>query len=126
MANKNKSKVKTINVSEFKQWISGICDMQPKDWCPDAAQWKMIRGKIESLQDIPSQVVNNGSGWNNQSQFPRMEPEILQSGFNNQPVQQQTFLPAPTPSTPAGMTQEMLNNLAKPVDTGAPYESNFA
>lgn len=40
-----------ISISEFKQWLSGVEDMQPDDWVPDSIQWAKIRAKIESLAD---------------------------------------------------------------------------
>lgn len=40
-----------ITISEFKQWLSGVEDMQPDDWVPDSGQWAKIRAKIECLAD---------------------------------------------------------------------------
>lgn len=40
-----------ISVSDFKHWLSGVEDMQPADWVPDAEQWKKIRAKINQLSD---------------------------------------------------------------------------
>lgn len=40
-----------VTVGEFKQWLSGVEDMQPTDWTPDSGQWKKIREKIRLLID---------------------------------------------------------------------------
>ncbi len=51
MSNKRKTKDQTISVAEFKQWLSGVEDMQPGDWIPNSEQWKKIRAKIAQLSD---------------------------------------------------------------------------
>lgn len=52
MSVKKKNKGTTeISISEFKQWLSGVEDMQPTGWVPDEAQWKKIRAKIDALSE---------------------------------------------------------------------------
>lgn len=52
------SKDQTITVSEFKQWLSGVEDMQPTGWVPNEEQWKKIRAKIASLsEDVFEEIV---------------------------------------------------------------------
>lgn len=46
-----KAAQETISISEFKQWLSGVEDMQEADWVPDAAQWAKIRAKVELLSE---------------------------------------------------------------------------
>lgn len=54
-AKRNKGKAtETINVSEFRQWLSGVEDMQPDGWSPTAEQWKKIRAKIDALSEEAS------------------------------------------------------------------------
>jgi hypothetical protein len=64
MATKKKQAApKRYTVKEFKTWIEGISEFQPADWCPDAAQWKIIREKIGNLNDEVEvrRVSNNQS-----------------------------------------------------------------
>lgn len=45
-----------LSVSDFKQWLAGVEDMQPSGWSPDVDQWKKIRAKIDLLNDEPEVV----------------------------------------------------------------------
>lgn len=40
-----------ITVAEFKQWLSGVEDMQEDGWVPDAGQWAKIRAKVDLISD---------------------------------------------------------------------------
>ncbi len=44
---------KTISVKEFRMWIQGVEEMQAEEWVPDARQWKLIRAKIDLIDDTP-------------------------------------------------------------------------
>lgn len=60
MAARKKTTAKTQTIAEFKAWIEGIEELQPKDWCPDPSQWKLIRKKISqivSTEPAPRQFV---------------------------------------------------------------------
>lgn len=35
-----------LTLAEFRAWLSGVEDLHPKNWHPDAAQWKLIRDKM--------------------------------------------------------------------------------
>lgn len=50
-AKRKTAKDQTITVSEFKQWLSGVEDMQQAGWVPNDEQWKKIRSKIAALSD---------------------------------------------------------------------------
>lgn len=55
MANKRKQVQSTatgISAKELKFWLKGILEFQSKDWLPNAEQWKNIRDKIFSLEDV--------------------------------------------------------------------------
>lgn len=41
----------SITISEFKQWLAGVEDMQEAGWVPDATQWAKIRAKVELLAE---------------------------------------------------------------------------
>lgn len=53
---KRKTQEASISISEFKQWLSGVEDMQEPGWVPDAAQWSKIRAKVELLAEDDIQV----------------------------------------------------------------------
>lgn len=42
-------KTKKITLAEFRAWLEGVEELQPKSWVPDAAQWKLIRNKIKCI-----------------------------------------------------------------------------
>lgn len=43
---------KTVSVSEFKNWLTGVLDFQPDNWTPNLEQWKKILDKIQSLEEL--------------------------------------------------------------------------
>lgn len=53
---KRKAQEANISISEFKQWLAGVEDMQEDGWVPDAVQWAKIRAKVELLADEEIQV----------------------------------------------------------------------
>lgn len=42
---------KKQTLAEFRAWLSGVEELQPADWAPNAAQWKTIREKIDSIAE---------------------------------------------------------------------------
>lgn len=54
--NKRKAQEASISISEFKQWLAGVEDMQEDGWVPDAVQWAKIRAKVELLAEEDIQV----------------------------------------------------------------------
>lgn len=48
-----KKAVKKYTLTEFKAWLEGIEEIQPNDWHPDPAQWKMIRERIGGIVEPP-------------------------------------------------------------------------
>lgn len=42
-------KTKQITLAEFRAWLEGVEELQPKSWVPDATQWKLIRNKIKCI-----------------------------------------------------------------------------
>lgn len=46
---------KKLSLNEFRAWLSGVEEMQPEDWTPNANQWRTIRSKIEEVIDVPAQ-----------------------------------------------------------------------
>lgn len=51
--------IDTLTIAEFKQWLSGVEDMQPDNWTPDATQWAKIRSKIDCLVEPEDQPIVN-------------------------------------------------------------------
>ena len=52
---KEKEKAKLpISTKEFKMWLQGVEEMQTEEWVPDARQWKLIRAKIELIENTPA------------------------------------------------------------------------
>lgn len=49
-----KKKVTKISLKEFKAWLQGADDFHGKDWVPTPEQWKMIREKIDSIDEVAS------------------------------------------------------------------------
>lgn len=90
MSVKRKSKEPTtITIAEFKQWLSGVEDMQPDGWVPNAEQWKKIRAKIASVaesfeeaEDVPLTRT-----------APVSEPHYQQ--YNQPVVHHPQYTPAP-------------------------------
>jgi hypothetical protein len=52
-----KKQPNSINVSEFKSWMSGVEDMQADGWVPNKQQWDRIRSKIALLSDDTADVI---------------------------------------------------------------------
>jgi len=46
---------KKVTLAEFHAWLEGVEEMHADDWCPDANQWKVIRNKIKTIIDAPTQ-----------------------------------------------------------------------
>lgn len=65
---RKESKKESINVAFLKAWLLGIEDMNQPNWFPDEHQWRKIRDKIFSLEDVEyltsphnSNIINNGN-----------------------------------------------------------------
>lgn len=43
-----------VTVKEMKTWLDGYCSAHDTKWSPTPEQWKMIKGKIFSLEDTQS------------------------------------------------------------------------
>ena len=54
---------KKITLNEFRAWLEGIEELQPNDWSPSKEQWKLIRNKIDYIEEcvapvnIPAQSI---------------------------------------------------------------------
>jgi hypothetical protein len=56
---------KSQTLAEFKAWLQGITEIQPANWAPDAAQWRMIKDRIDNIieqefQPVQTQTIPTG------------------------------------------------------------------
>ena len=51
-----RKRTKKQTLSEFRAWLNGVEELQPEDWAPNAAQWKLIREKIDSIAEPKADV----------------------------------------------------------------------
>jgi hypothetical protein len=119
---------KTITISEFRHWLSGVEEMQPDDWCPDKRQWDRIREKIDSISSEPTNVVKQVAPHISGHQYADSQP-VYQ---DNRPVQLAPSgmgrVSAPPPS---GVLFGNAENPAFPIKTPTidtstgPYEPAF-
>jgi predicted transcriptional regulator len=43
------TKRKKVTLNEFKAWLEGVEELQPKNWSPSSEQWKLIRTKMDYI-----------------------------------------------------------------------------
>ena len=94
-----------LTLYEFRAWISGVEEMQPNNWVPDAGQWKTIRSKFNDIVEGPA-VVNRTINNNPFDQEPRSVRQAGPSGF---------VAPQPTMRAPSQPIE--LHNPNRPVET---------
>lgn len=122
MAARKKTTAKTQTIAEFKAWIEGIEELQPKDWCPDPSQWKLIRKKISqivSTEPAPRQFVPQPA-----QQFTppptAFQAPVPQGGVPNGEIVR-------TPVAPAGAAAELLKSKGPDTPVKTPdVEGKFA
>ena len=56
---RKRTKKQTLN--EFRAWLNGVEELQPEDWAPDAAQWKLIREKINNISEPRDSSVDTAT-----------------------------------------------------------------
>jgi hypothetical protein len=69
---------KKQTLAEFRAWLSGIEELQPENWAPDATQWKLIRDKIHSIIEPKASTAD-----------AEMLQKLIESMGNNAPAAQQ-------------------------------------
>ena len=84
------AKKKRVTLLEFKAWLEGVEELQPKDWSPTSDQWALIRAKIINIKEeppvaAPPMVLP--------VQSPPMQQNLMANGIRPAP---------PTPSIPVG------------------------
>lgn len=53
-----KKRNKKISLKEFRAWLEGVEELQPKDWSPSSEQWKLIRDKIKYINDAETELLS--------------------------------------------------------------------
>ena len=120
------AKRKRITLSEFRAWLQGVEELQPKGWSPNPEQWKLIRDKIDAVVETKAQVVEQTHA-QNAGQTPVFRPNMPRPTG-------QVFIPPPPP-VPGGVPSDAvvtgvaprLGNLGPAEGVGAPGgPSSFA
>lgn len=89
------AKRKRLTLSEFKAWLQGVEELQPKGWSPTAEQWALVRSKIELISESSVTVTR----------VPVNESPVPNYGTRQAPPQQFNgagFIP-PAPPAPGGI-----------------------
>jgi len=131
MATRKRTKKQTL--AEFRAWLSGVEELQPDNWAPNADQWKLIRDKIDGITvpkvvpvaatPSPAAVANNAPYAMQAAHIPPPPPPA--GGVPTGPVT------APTPGAVAAMPQQAPVNISKAatpnMDTSdGNYDSSFS
>lgn len=91
---------KTISLVEFKAWLDGVEELHDSKWCPDAAQWKLIRNKIKSIDSSHTIVTTNSAP----EMSAKTQHEVTTSIATKQPRRNPVnLLSAPPPPVPGGV-----------------------
>lgn len=95
---------KKITLAEFRAWLEGVEELQPRGWTPDSTQWKRIRDKINSIEESSARGLTSGAVAPQQrfqapvqgapSMLPPPAPPV-QGGVPNLPVAPQGKLGIP-------------------------------
>jgi len=132
MAAKKKSN-KKVTHSEFISWLEGVESMQEENWTPNAAQWKTIREKLDTIKpDVQikeTEVVRQAAP---QAMAPGGEQPFSFAGggstFDQRPPAQPQRLAPPrgevTPSAHEGVPAANKGPFLNP-DGTLPAESEF-
>lgn len=103
---RKKTKHDPISLRDFKQWLSGVEDMQGDGWIPDAYQWKKIREKLETIEEVDYVDVEQDM---HESTIPTLTNPIY-------PASSLEFAPQQVPTTPV---KPQSSSTPAPI-TGAP------
>ena len=96
------AKRKRITLSEFRAWLQGVEELQPKGWSPNTEQWKLIRDKIDAITESKPQVV--------EQQIVHVQNNGPRPPFQGQPAprpQGPAFIP-PAPPVPGGVPADAI------------------
>lgn len=97
-----------LSLAEFKAWLSGVEEMQPSNWIPNAGQWKTIRAKFEDIVEGPSVTPRDRTVYNNENPYDRQPQAVRPAGPSG-------FAPQPTMRAPQQPIE--LHNPNRPVES---------
>lgn len=135
---------KKQTLAEFRAWLSGVEELQPEGWAPDATQWVLIRDKIACISEpkvstSDTMIQKLIEGMNNKgpvnttppqhgnpytAQIPNIPPPPGPVG--GVPAGPIEATPAAAAIMPPGQTVD-ITEVAKPRDSGdGNYNTGFA
>jgi len=98
-----RKRVKKQTLAEFRAWLSGVEELQPEDWAPNATQWKTIREKMDHISEPKNygdtDMLQKLIEAMNQQKQPAGHPGNPYAGHPRHPPA--GFVPPPMP--PAGV-----------------------
>jgi len=124
------AKRKRVTLNEFRAWLEGVEELQVKGWTPSAAQWALIRAKIDNIT-IPKPVEHpqpiqvaapmmQAPHTNEQPLPPGMVPPPVMGGVPSGQVTMSPEATAMMTTTPGG------KSVTPNIDTAdGNYQSNF-
>lgn len=127
-------KEQKITSSEFKMWLQGVEEMQPKNWSPDSSQWARIRSKIDLISDdIPSVNQKNRIVQSHNS-IPENRPPLQKASSSMIPAPNSTPKMTQIPVNPGSVSPVLQTRDTTPANpvktpdldtTSEPYKSSF-
>lgn len=105
-----KNKLAGMSLRELKTWLDGYCSALGEDWSPSAEQWKMIKDKIFSLDELEEKPKSMGKTGNQPiipiHRGPIIEvPNYYGPDFDPPPPMSHEVLPQP-PKRATGLTNK--------------------
>ena len=94
------AKTKKISLTEFNQWLEGIEEFKDRGWTPTADEWKRIRSKIKTIEEVAPAPQQPPA-------YPQMQhhqPQRTPGGFAPPP----SGIPLP-PEIPSTIPESALN-----------------
>jgi len=133
MATRKRTKKQTL--AEFRAWLSGVEELQPDNWAPNADQWKLIRDKIDGIS-VPKVVPVTAAPVPVTNNVPRSAPYAMQTAHIPPPPPAAGGVPqgpvtTPTPEATAQMTPQKAVDIASAAKPGMDtsdgnYDSSFS
>jgi hypothetical protein len=114
-----KKRVKKQTLAEFRAWLSGVEELQPEDWAPDATQWKTIREKMDHISE-PRNTQDTDMLKKLIEAINEQKPPAPHPGnpYAGQPQVPAGFVPPPP--TPAGVPAGEVDMTPAAAELGAP------
>lgn len=108
-------KKESISITQFKAWLSGFEEMQPKSWSPSKDQWVKIRAKIDQLSE-------EGYFHQQPMQYSEQPRSVYSTHQSHQP--QPVIQPQPLSHMPP-ISSTVLDSANQVVNTDGNYDSPY-